>query len=147
MRTTRPRLLLSLGVMVAACVLVALLGGSGTRSAHGLRLGAFTLKSNPHSLEGESSALSIIAQPESARQSELNGAAEDYANRAYPADSIPYELTANAVSAWNQAVASSKGNTNGKNAPGTSSVRTRRPIRVSSTVRARCTTRRDASRQ
>jgi len=119
MRTTKPRLLLSLGVIVAACVLVALLGGSGSRSAHVLRGGAFTLKSNPHSLEGGNSALSVISQPESAQQPELNGAAEDYANRAYPADSIPYELTANAVAAWNQAVASSKGNTNGKNATGT----------------------------
>jgi hypothetical protein len=119
MRTTKPRLLLSLGVIAAACALVALLGGSGTRGAHGLRLGAFTLKSNPHALEGESSALSVIAQPESARQTEQNAAAQDYANRAYPADSIPYDLTANAVAAWNQAVASSKGNTNGKNAAGT----------------------------
>jgi len=119
MRTTKPRLLLSLGVIAAACVLVALLGGSGSRNAHVWRGGAFGVKSNPHSLEGGNSALSLISQPESARTPEQNGAAEDYANRAYPADSIPYELTANAVAAWNQAVASSKGNTNGKNATGT----------------------------
>ena len=119
MRLTRPRLLTGVGVIVAAAILVAVLGGAGTRSASHARLGAFTLKSNPHQLEGEGSALGVISQPETARQSELNGAAEDYANRAYPADSVPYDLTANAVAAWNQAVASSKGNTNGKNAAGT----------------------------
>jgi hypothetical protein len=112
--------LLSLGVIVAASVLVALLGGSGNRSAHGLRLGAFTLKSNPRALEGESSALSVISQPESPRlAAEQTAAAQDYANRAYPADSIPYDFTANAVAAWNQAVAASNGKGNGKNAPGT----------------------------
>jgi hypothetical protein len=119
MSLTTPRVLLGLGVILAASVLVAVLGGSGTPSASHARLGAFTLKSNPHQLEGEGSALSVIGQPESARQADASAAAEDYASRAYPADSVPYELTANAVAAWDQAVAASKGNTNGKNAAGT----------------------------
>ena len=120
MRTSKPRLLASLGLILAASVVAAaILGASGARNASRAPNKAFTLKSNPHALEGGSSELATIGQPETARTEELSGAAEDYANRAYPADSIPYDLTANAVEAWNQAVASSKGNTNGKNATGT----------------------------
>jgi hypothetical protein len=117
MKTTRARLIGSLVLVVTASILVAVLTAAGTPNATRAPQVAFKVKSNPHQLEGEGSALSIISQPEQARQTEESGAAQEYADNAYPANSIPFELTQNAVASWNQSVANA--GKNHKNSTGT----------------------------
>ena len=117
MQRSKGRIIVAASVVIVVGILVAVLAAVRRPSRQGVPNVAFTVKKDPRALEGASSALSTIGQPEQARESEANGAAEDYANRAYPADTIPFELTQNAVTSWNQAVANSKGN--GKSSTGT----------------------------
>jgi hypothetical protein len=48
----------------------------------------------------------------------LDAALEDFARRAYPADDVPTEASLNAISGFNQFVATTAGVGNGKNTPG-----------------------------
>jgi len=118
MRTTKPRLLVSLIVIVAISALVAVVQKAGTPTAKPIHVGAFAVKGDPDRGTAKTSAQATIGQPESARLADSTGAAEQYANNAYPAQTIPFELTQNAITAWNNG-SSTNGKTNGKNAIGT----------------------------
>jgi hypothetical protein len=103
-------------VLVAAALAAGLATSSGTSFAKKSWTLVDKRTGDPDAIGG-SSAQSVIGQPEEARSADGTGAAEDYANRAYPAETVPFEFTQAAVESWNAAVA--KGSkSNGKNTVG-----------------------------
>jgi Arc-like DNA binding domain len=108
----RPAAAVAVIVLVGLAVFLASAMRSSSPSTRGQQMLAFT-KGDPDAIGGN--AQSVISQPEEARTPETSGgAAEKYANNAYPADSIPFELTQAAVSSWNASVQNSNGKA-GKN--------------------------------
>ena len=117
MKPSRVRLALALLFALGVVAAVAAFASSSSTSLarHGAQL-VDKRTGDPDAI-GASSAESTIGQPEEARSGDMTGAAEDYANRAYPSDVVPFELTQAAVNSWTAAVASSQGK--GKNNVGT----------------------------
>ena len=113
MKPSRVRLALALLFALGVVAAVAAFASSSSTSLarHGAQL-VDKRTGDPDAI-GASSAESTIGQPEEARSGDMTGAAEDYANRAYPSDVVPFELTQAAVNSWTAAVASSQGK--GKN--------------------------------
>src|SRR3954470_23737080 len=118
MRYSKVRILVGIGLVAVAAVLASIAGTwSSHRSTNPAPFGAFVKGGDPDHFS-KSSSLATIAQPESARLSDDSYAGQKYAENAYPADTIPFDLTQSAIASWNSAVAAaSKGN--GKSSTGT----------------------------
>ena len=113
--------LLMVAVLTGAAVLVGVLARSGSSAARGQGLVA---KSGDPDAKGKAS-VEATASVEKGPAS-VTAAEEAYAERAYPADEVPVQLTLNAQQAWTKLKGKS-GNSNGKAGGGSSSARRAEP--------------------